>query len=367
MKLTRRKFIKLLGTATLTAATGNKVFSESGNSNLTEVKVAYPPTIAALPLAKGVQREFFLGENSIDPFLEQDIKLHLIPSRGSSDAARLVTGDRADCAITGLSSSLYAIQGTGNLKISSTAFDPNESGRHMGLAFSNLYHNVSSLNDLVENWLDNSPKNSIILSLSRDDHYATDQLMESEGYPENDDKYYLNREDLISRLNFLLNEGFVSTVLPEPLLTLALENPGFKRYQIELLSNYGEVALPPFVFAFNRKFLDKDPELIDRFYKGWEGSLKETNSSSNIQLLDLTTQIISETLPGLRNAIENAELTEEFASLFEIPSFSSPKPLNEEVFDSVLDWTISKGYLNERIPFEKAYDGYSAKLVEKSK
>ncbi|MFB6214331.1 MAG: ABC transporter substrate-binding protein, partial [Candidatus Bipolaricaulia bacterium] len=340
---------------------------KSRNSNLTEVKVAYPPTMAALPLAKGVQQKFFLEEDSVNPFLDQGIKLTLIPSKGSSGAARLVSGGRADCSITGLSSSLYAIQGTGNLKISSTAFDPNESERHLGLVYSNLYHNVSSLTDLVENWLGSSPKNSIVLSTRRDDHYATDQLLKSEGYQANDNIYYLDQEDLISRLTGLLYEGFVSTVLSEPLLTLALKNPKFDSYQVKLLSNYGEVTLPPSVFVFNRKFLDKDPELVSRFYKGWEASLKETNSSSNLQLLDLTIQIINETLPSLRNALQNTELTEEFASLFDIPSFSSPKPLNEEIFDSVIDWTVSKGYLKEKIPFKKAYDGSSAILADESK
>lgn len=366
MKLTRRKFIKLLGTATLTAVTGSKVFSQSSNSNLTEVKVAYPPTMAALPLAKGVQQKFFLEDNAVNPFLDQDLELTLIPSKGSSDAAGLVSGGRADCAITGLSSSLYAIQGTGNLKISSTAFDPNEPGRHFGLVTGSMY-DIPSVADLVESWLDSSARKSIILSLRRDDHYATDQLLKKEGYQEKDSIYYVPQEDLISRLYGLLNGNFISTVLPEPLLTLALKNPEFRGYQAKLLSDYGNLTLPPFVFVFNRKFLDKDPDLVNGFYKGWEVALKETNSSSNLQLLDLTTQIISETLPSLRNAIEDTELTEEFASLFEIPSFSSPKPLNEEIFDSVLDWTISKGYLNERIPFEKVYVGTSATLTDKSK
>ncbi|MCF7890429.1 twin-arginine translocation signal domain-containing protein [Candidatus Bipolaricaulota bacterium] len=366
MKLTRRKFIKLLGTATLTAVTGNTVFSKSGNPDLTEVKVAYPPTMAALPLAKGVQQEFFLRDTTVNPFLDQGIELTLIPSKGSSDAARLVSGGRADCSITGLSSSLYAVQGTGKLKISSTAFDPNESGRHLGLVTGSMYE-IPSLTDLVENWLDSSARKSIILSLRRDDHYATDQLLKKEGYQEQDNIYYVDQEDLISRLYGLLNGNFISTVLPEPLLTLSLKNPEFSGYQAELLSGYENLTLPPFVFVFNQQVLDKDPELVNRFYKGWEVALKETNSSSNLQLLELTTQIISETLPSLRNAIEDTELTEEFASLFDIPSFSSPKPLNKEVFDSVLDWTISKGYLKESIPFEKAFDGSSAILADEPK
>jgi len=367
MNLTRRKFIKLLGSTSLAAITGNTVFSKSTNSNLTEVRVAYPPTMAALPLAKGVQQKFFLEEGEVSPFWDQGIELKLIPSKGSSDAVGLVSGGRADCSITGLSSSLYAIQGMGNLKISSIALDPNEFGRHLGLVNNGLYNKISSVDDLVENWLDNSPRKSIILSLRLDDHYATDKLLNQKGYQENDNIYYADQEDIIGRLKGLLNGSFISTVLPEPLLTLALETPAFQRFKISMISNYSEVTLPPFVFVFHRKIFEKNPELIRKFYRGWEASLKETNSSNNLELLKLTTKILSETLPSLRNAIENTELNKEFANAFDIPDFSCPKPLNEEIFNDVLDWAVSKGYLKEKISFSQAYDGSSAILADESK
>ena len=367
MKLTRRKFIKILGATSISAITGNLTFANTDSSNLTKLKVAYPPTMAALPLAKGAQKRFFLENESASPFEKQGIELILIPSKGSSDAARLVSGGRADCSITGLSSSIYGIKGTGNLKISSTAFDPNEFGRHLGLVNNNLYFNISSVADLVENWLDSSARKSIILGLRRDDHYATDQMLKKEGYQGKDNVYYADQEDLIQRLYGLLNGNFISTVLPEPLLTLALKNPEFQDYQANLLSNFEDVTLPPFVFVFNRKVLENDPELVNRFYKGWESAVKETNDSSNLELLGLTTKIISETLPSLRNAIENTQFTEEFANLFDIPNFSRPKPLDEDIFSSVLEWTISKGYLKGKIPFKEAYDGSSAVLADESR
>lgn len=367
MNLTRRKFIKLLSTTSLAAIAGNTVFAKSNNSNLAKIRVAYPPTMAALPLAKGAQEEFFLEEDTVKPFLDQNIELTLIPAKSSSEAARLVSGGRADCSITGLSSSLYSIQGAGNLKITSTAFDPNEFGRHLGIVNNGLYNKITSIDDLVENWLDGSARKSISLSLRLDDHYATDQLLKQKGYQEKDDIYYINQEDLISRLKGLLNGIFISTVMPEPLLTLALENPAFRRYGVSLISDYSDVILPPFVFVFNQKVLDKDPGLVEQFYGGWDTALDQTNASSNLQLINLATAIISETLPSLRNAIENTKIDEDFANLFEIPNFTGPKPLNKELFNCVLDWTISKGYLKEKIPFNQVFEKPPAALGDESK
>jgi len=359
MKLTRRKFIKLLGTTSLTALTATPAFSQNDEANLDEIRVAYPPTMAALPLAKGSQPNFFLEEQEVKPFEKQNIKIKLIPSKGSSDAARLVSGGRADCSITGLTSSLYAIHGTGNLKITSTAFDPNKTGRHFGLVTSSLYE-IPSVTDLIENWLDSSSRKSIVLSLRRDDHYATDQLIKASGFSSNDSLYYIDQEDLISRMTGLLNGNYISAVLPEPLLTLSLENPQFEGYQANLITDYKNVDIPPFVFVFREKLLKDNPELVRRFYQGWMDSLEETNNSNNFQLLGLTTKIISQTLPSLRGVIENTEFTEDFANLFEVPTFTPPEELDRKIYNSTLEWAIEKKYLTKKIPYEEVFEGSSA-------
>lgn len=366
MKLTRRKFIKFLGSASLSTLSSLPAFSQTSSREMDEIRIAYPPTMAALPLAKGSQGSFFLGEKETRPFEKHNLRLKLTPTKGSSDAARLVSGGRVDCSITGLASSLYAIHGTGNLIITSTAFDPNESERHFGLVTSSLY-DIPSVTDLIENWLDNSPRKSIVLSLRRDDHYSTDQLLQSRGFQSNDSLYYIDQEDLISRMTGLLNGNFISAVLPEPLLTLALKNPKFEGYQAGLIANYKDVAIPPFVFVFRKNIIRDNPGLIRRFYRGWSSSLKETNNSNNFQLLGLTTKIIQQTLPGLKNAIENTEFTEDFANLFEIPVFTQPESLDREVYNSTLDWAISKSYLSNRIPYEKVFDGSPADLAEKDR
>ena len=366
MNLTRRKFIKLLGVSSLASLTGKIAFPQTSQPNLTEVKIAYPPTMAALPLVKGSEDNFYLEGNGESSFTKQNIDIKLIPSKGSSDAARLVGGSRADCCITDLSSALYAIQGTGNLKISSTIFDPNEAERYYGLLRSQIYE-IQSLQDLFENWLDKSEKKSIVLSLRGDDHYSTDMLLQVEGFQTEDSLHYLDQEDLILRMTGLLNGNYVSAVIPEPLLTLALDNPEFRGYQASLITDYREVTLPPFVLAFGRKNIAKNPELIQRFYAGWIDAISKTNESNNYQLLGLATKIISETLPSLKRAIDQTEFTEDFADLFDVPTFSNPEKLNEEIYSSVLDWTISKGYLENKPSFDDIFDGSSAILADETK
>jgi len=361
MKLTRRNFLELTGAAALATVSRSLGFSQSNKDVSGKIRVAYPPTMAALPLVKGTQESFFLSESESSTFSKNGLGVSLITSKSPSDAARLVSGGKADCSITDLASAIYGVKGTGNLKVLSTAFDPNEMDRYYGLLTSNLY-DISTISDLIKNWLDKSGKKSIVLSKRRDEHYSTDKLIESSGLEVDDSTYYLDGEDLISRMTGLLNGNYISAVLPEPLLTLALENPQFKDYQANLIETYGGIVKPPFVFVFNQKFLNSSPELVDKFYESWDKAIEDTNKSNNLQLLGLTTDIITGTFPSLKNAIEGAELTEEFANLFEVPNFSAPEALDESIYDSVLNWTIAKGYLSSRVDFDSVFGGHPSVL-----
>ncbi|MFP4201737.1 MAG: ABC transporter substrate-binding protein [Candidatus Bipolaricaulota bacterium] len=362
MKLTRRNFIKFTGVAALSTAFGGSAFSQSGDGELAEVRVAYPPTMAALPLVKGTQGSFYLDDTDKNAFESNQLEISLIPSKSPSDAARLVSGGKADCSITDLASAIYGVQGTGNLKVKSTAFTPNAMDRYAGLITSNLYE-INTLEELLEEWLDKSGKKSIVLAKRRDEHYSTDELIKSSGISINDANYYLDGEDLISRMTGLLNGNYISAVLPEPLLTLALENPDFQGHQPNLLKTYEGVTIPPFVFVFNQRFLEGSSELVRKFYDGWNRALEETNNSNNLQLLNLATEIITGTFPNLKNAVERTEFDEDFANLFEVPTFSSPEPLDESIYDSVMDWAIDKGFLPKEVPYERVIDSSSGDIA----
>lgn len=360
MKLTRRKFISLLGTASVAALTGRYKLLGQEDQEETKVTIAYPPTMAALPLAKGSQEENFMSEDG-GYFSNRGINLSVKAAKGSSEAVRLVSGGLADCCITDLSSSIYGITGTGNISITSTIFDPNQSAQYYGLLASQFYE-VASLKDLVNNWLDGSERKSIVLATRRDVQYATDKLLASRGFTVDPKSFYLDREDLISRMTGLLNGNFISAVLPEPLLTLATENPKFAGYRANLVDNYRDVVVPPFVLVFRNELIEKKPEVIHDFYRGWNSSVDATNASNKLQLLGLTLQIISRTLPQVGKIIEGIEFGQTFAELFEVPQFNYPAKLDKEIYGSVVDWAIS----NKFLPREISYDRVVSKSIDLS-
>lgn len=354
MKLTRRKFISLLGTASLAALSGRHTIFGESDSKATKITITYPPTIAALPLVKGVEKSDLLS-NHEGHFREYGIDMQLRAAQSSSEAVRLVSGGIADCCITDLSSAIYGITGTGNASITCSIFNPNEASKYYGLLTSS-YYKIASLDDLVANWLDKSEKKSIVLATRRDVQYATDKLLTSKGYSIDTDSFYLDTEEVISRMTGLLQGNYISAVLPEPLVTLATKNPLFSGYQANLLDNYNGVALPPFVLVFRQDILDKSPSLVKSFYSGWIDSVESTNGSNKLQLLGLTLKIISRTNPQIGKVIENMEFTEDFANLFEVPTFKEPTTLDNEIFQSVVDWALSHKFLQKSTVYKSVID-----------
>ncbi|MFW6049437.1 MAG: ABC transporter substrate-binding protein [Candidatus Bipolaricaulota bacterium] len=354
MKLTRRRFISLLGTASLaTLAGGYKIFG-AGQPEIEKMTIAYPPTMAALPLVKGTQEANFMS-NDGGHFHKNGVKLSLRATKGSSEAVRLVSGGLADCCITDLSSSIYGITGTGNISVTSTIFDPNNTDQYYGLLSSKFYE-VTSLEDLVANWLDGTERKSIVLATRRDVQYATDKLLTDNGFEVDEKSFYLDREDLISRMTGLLNGNYISAVLPEPLLTLALENPEFEGYQANLIDNYNGVTLPPFVMVFNDDLIENRPETAGNFYRGWRESVKSTNESNKLQLLGLSLQIISTTLPQVGRIIEQMDLGQSFADLFNVPTFELPGSPNKKTYESVVSWAVSHKFLSRSIAYDDVVD-----------
>jgi len=354
MKLTRRKFISLLGAVSVRALAGRcKIFAKS-NLKVNKLTITYPPTIAALPLAKGVQKSDFLSDHG-GHFREYGIDAHLRAAQSSSEAVRLVSGGIADCCITDLSSAIYGITGTGNALITSTIFNPNEALQYYGLLTSKYSH-IATLDDLITNRLDKSEPNSIVLATRRDVQYATDKLLAAKGYSIDTESFYLDREELISRMTGLLQGNYISAVLPEPLVTLATKNPLFSDYQANLLDNYNDVTLPPFVLVFRQNILDESPSVAKSFHKGWMDSVRATNESNKLQLLGLSLKIISRTNPQIGKVIENMEFTEDFANLFDVPTFNNPETLDNEIYQSVIDWALSHKFLQRGTDYKSVID-----------
>jgi|GEM_PF-1954609 len=370
MKYTRRELLKSLGAGLLSsalapflgkeiwaAAEEDKEEDKKEGTGAQSLSITYPPMMASLPLVEGVRTSTFLESKKKNFFMENGIRLKLIPAQGVREAAMMTIHGGADCCITDLSSALLAVaRGKGNSSILATAFSPEEGKRHLGLAASGRY-GISSLEELVDKWLDPSPKKSIALEMGSDIQYETEKLFRGRNITPDEDSFFLNTDDLVYTLRGLLFGSFVAAVLPEPLLTLAVNNPLLEGNEADLLADFQSVKLLPAVIVFRRELLQEREEIVSSFLSGWREAIGSVNSRNKSQIMGLAMQVITETMPGMSSVIEDAVLPEGFEERFPLPTFTPPTSLVEEDYLDLADWLKSRKVMETIPTFQELTEG----------
>lgn len=343
---TRREFLKLVGSGLATAALGSIPDLNATGKQGTKMRIAYPPTVEALPLTIGKEGNIFRDKN---------IQMKFVTANSYSDAARLTAQGNVHGCITDLTGVILAYTNSGqNLAITSAGITQQDKGQYTGLVRSS-YWNISSVSELVNNWLNKGPKHSIALNLGSDLHYCTDQLLRSSGFTPKPQKYYILAERLVQTMLSLLNGTFIAAVLPEPLLTLATSNPYFEGSQARLITDYSSISMPPAVLAFRRPYLrdyfNVESGLMDRFYTSWKESIKAANQASKQELLQSALQVLSSTMPGFGGILSRYNPSKEFETIFSLPSFIPPHELNSKPYRAVGEW-INQNQWIQRSRFE---------------
>lgn len=335
-KISRRKFLGWLGGGALglIAATGYGAKSSSPN-----LSVAYPPILASIPLKLG-DREGVFGARGVG--------VETVAATGTRDAARLFFQGAVDCCITDVASSVLGFSRVSNeVAITSTAFSPDQNSRYLGLV-RNGYREISTVEDLVQNWLDSTTEGSIAIDRGSDYHYMTDRMFHNRGITPKDELFYTPETDMVRAMTNLWNGSIVATVLPEPLLTLSTNNPlVHKKRRAQLLADYEGVEILPSVFTFGTKFLADRPSVVKEFYDGWNEAVEKANSKTKSQMLELAIDVAMSVSPAIRSLLQRVELPQGFAEIFSLPHYSPPGKLDEEMFKGLTAWAKKSGLIED--------------------
>ena len=316
-------------------------------AGLDTIRLAYPPSLPSLPAYVGTKYGIFE---------DAGFSVKLRQAGGASDAAFLahVGGQGgADCAITDLTSAALSFANAdGGAVITSGLFRPRDAERYLGLVHGSAY-DIESLDDLVNNWIDEKKKNSIVLDTNSDVHYAMDFLLQQSGFDIDEEGLYLSQNDLMVATKDLIFGSFISAVLPEPLLTIATSEDLMGSSKAKVLSDFSTVSLLPSVLLFSERRLKKDSEIPRRFNEAWAAAAEATNQTSKSDLLDLSIEIITETEPEMRSIVKSTTIPKGLEEQFILPTFPEPFAVSQEDYNPLLEWLERKGLLKTAPSYEE--------------
>lgn len=274
------------------------------------LRLAILPDADSLPFMVARDEGFFLAEGI-------DVELVLFYNPQERDAA--IQAGRVDGAISDLLAAALFFAGGFDMKITSLT-----DGRY-GIAASPSF-NGKSLSALRGK--------KIGLSLHTIIQYAADTLLEKNGVQFSEyEAVSIPRMPI--RMEMLLSGQIDAAVLPEPLLTAAIQKGAL------LLASTDAADIDAGVLLFSKKFLDNQLDDVRKFYHAYEKAVEKINAAP-----DAYRQYL----------VEQASFPNEVKNAYQFIKYrKSTMPAKEQI-EQALDWLYERRLLSKNVVPEDLID-----------
>ena len=281
------------------------------------IRLALLPILDALPMYVAEEQGYFEEENLVVEF---------IPVFSAAERDQIIQAGQADGMINEILSTLFYNNIEQEITVVRYArVATPEYPQFFVLAAGNS--GIGSLDELKGQEIGIS-EGTII-------EYSTDRLLEASGFsPEDIQTIAVPR---IPDRMALLNSGEIKAAnLPDPLASLAMQNGALRLVDDSAFPEYGHSTI-----SFRKEFVDDKPEVVERFLKALEKAVDDINSDKD-QFSTLLTerQLVPEPLVGS----------------FTIPDFPSSSVPPQSQWDDVLDWAVTKGYIDGNLEYSDSID-----------
>lgn len=281
------------------------------------IRLALLPILDALPMYVAEEQGYFDEEN---------LTVDFIPVTSAAERDQVVQAGQADGMINEILSTLFY----NNIEPEITVV------RYARVAtpdFPQFY--VLAAADSEIDTLDELKGQEIGISEGTIIEYSTDRLLEASGFSA-DDIQTIAVPRIPDRMA-LLNSGEIKAAnLPDPLATLAIQNGALLLVDDSSFPEYGHSTI-----SFRKEFVDEKPEVVERFLKAIEKAIDDINSDKE-QFSNLLSerQLVPEPLVGT----------------YTIPDFPSSSVPPVSQWDDILEWAITKGYIDGELEYNESVD-----------
>lgn len=165
--------------------------------------------------------------------------------------------------------------------------------------------------------------------------YLTYVLLHDAGLSDDDIKM-IEVTSIPQRLEFLASGQVQAATLPEPLTSLAVAQGA------RVIINDENAPVVPTVLAFSKETLEERGDDVRAFLRAYERAVEALNENPD-EYRDLM--------------IERVNIPEPLRASYSVPPYRPASVLSEEQVQSVMDWMVQRGMIEEPLPYDQVVDG----------
>ncbi|HDS29232.1 MAG TPA: hypothetical protein ENN96_01975 [Candidatus Acetothermia bacterium] len=309
---------------------------------LPTLRFSLPPVYEALPVA-------FAQEWGL--FAEYGLKVELLGFSDLDERSAALQAGYLDGLMSEVTHAVLNASTGLDLVITAAASSQPQTGSLSLALVSPASYRLTDLQQLI---LSNHP----IGVLRRSDHeYMLDRLVQT-SFPDTRTATKIAAfSDLLQLATMLGAQWLPSAVLPEPYLAYltTYAPPGRSAVDLVLLSDLGDLPVPPTVVLFQRSFVEAHPEAVRAFHAVYNEAVRRLNAGARAEIVDT----------GLHVAVSlffeaaNVDLIgQDVLDAIPIPTFGPLGCLDESLYVDIAAWMQQRQYLYGVVPpYDDFFDG----------
>jgi len=304
------------------------------------VRISLPPMLESLPLA-------FASEWGI--FEEYDVSVELIGITDNQERSSALLTGNLDAILGDVTRSLLDISGGWDVVITGAASSRPQTGSLRVALLGHESFGIDSFDSLVSSGL------MIGTNYRSDYEYLLDEVMIDHGSADAWMSRYMYFNDMLQVAIWFGAETIPAAVLPEPYISYIANYtlPSGRIPVIVTLSDFSSIEVPPVPIVFNRTFVRRNPDTVERFFAAYAAAIERLNATPREELIEVGIDVV---LSLFFQGANKDTIPQESIDAITIPYFNPLTPLDRALFDLIGGWMKDKGYLRVVPEYDDAVD-----------
>lgn len=305
----------------------------AGVATASTLRISLPPVLEALPIAFA---------ESWGMFDEAGIDVEVVGITDNQERSTALLTGNLDAVMSDVTSAVLDYGTNQSVVVVAAAGSTPQPGALRLALLSHVGFGPSDIAGLLES-------NQLVgVTYRTDDEYLLDQFFAANGVRRAWITRYTYFSDMLQLAVWFGAKTLPVSILPEPYysyIATLLPVSGVPA-NLAVLSDFSDFVAPPRVVLFREDYVARHRADVVAFLEVYAAAVERMNATPRDEIINVGLDVV---IGLFFQGANKALIQQQTLDAMSIPVFDCPAPLAQDVFDSLVEWMMNKGYLNRPI------------------